>query len=211
MPEDKQDPIIKGPQTQDEIVLDMLSPNKSIDLKVEEALIGLPDAFAIILVLPRAQHELRYLRLVKHFTEKGILGVYITMNKSARELIEEMKAQGISTDKLIFIDAVTKMVDGKEVSGKNFSYIEGPDEITELNFEAEHALNRLKKGNGFVIIDSITTLLVYNKHVVVEKFIHTLSQKIKNLGLQGIFFAAESTEQETLDTIAQFCDDIREI
>lgn len=194
-----------------ELVLDLLSPNRSIDMKVNEVFEDLPKSFALILVLPRAQHELRYLRLVKYFTDKNLPGIYITLNKSTSELLEEMKPQGIKIEKIIFIDSVTKMADGAEIKSDNISYLESPDDITELNFECEHAINRLKKGEGFVIVDSITTLLVYNKAATVEKFIHTLSQKVKNLGLQGIFFAAESTDKETLDTISQFCDDIRNL
>ena len=194
-----------------ELVLDLLSPNRSIDMKVMEVFDGLPPAFTVILVLPRAQHELRYLRLVKYFTDRGVPGVYVTLNKSTAELLGEMKPQGIKTDKIYFVDAVTKIADGVETDEGNISYLESPEEITELNFESEHAINNLAKGKGFVIVDSITTLLVYNKTATVEKFIHALSQKIKNQGLQGVLFAAESTDKETLDTIAQFCDDIRNL
>lgn len=198
-------------EDQSDVVLNLLSPNRSIDLKVAEVLADLPKTYAVVLIMTRAQHELRYLRLIKHFTDKGIPGVYITLNKSTAELLQEMVPQGVKPEKIIFLDSVTKMSFGEELNSENIIYIESPDDITELNHEAESAINRLAKGNGFVIVDSITTLLVYNKQVVVEKFAHSLVQKIKNMGLQGVFLAAESTDKGTLDIITQFCDDTRNL
>ncbi|MEI7961245.1 MAG: hypothetical protein WCI04_02820 [archaeon] len=193
----------------EELLLELLSPNKSIDLKIKEMIEEMPKAYSIILLLPRAQHELRYLRLAKYFADNKLPGIYLTLNKGISEILNLMHAQNINTDKITFIDAVTRMSDGVEVENDKFIYLESPDDMTELNRESDNAISAMKKGEGFFIIDSVTTLLVYNKAVIVEKFLHRLSQKIKNSELQGIFLAADSTDKETLDTISQFCDDVK--
>jgi hypothetical protein len=199
----------KEEQSLEDVVFDLLSPEKSIDLRVKEVFGTLPESFSIILIIPRNQHELRYIRLLKHFTAQGFDGVYITVNKSTNELLEEMHENGVESNKIVFVDAVTRMIDGEELKGKNFNYTESPDNILELSVEAEHALSSIQSKKVFVIVDSITTLLVYNKDVSVEKFLHTLSQKIREKKFQGIFFAAESTKKEMLDIISQFCDDVK--
>ena len=204
----------KTPATEDsspdESYMEYLRPNHSIDLKIKEIVEDLPESYTIVIILPGEKHELRYLRLLNHFVEQGMGGVYVTLNNSTHELLEEMRRQKIESNKIVFVDAVTKMIEGQELSGNAYNYLESPSDLIELGVEIEHAMTDLK-GKGFVIIDSITTLLMYNKEVSVEKFLHALSQKIKDLELQGIFLAAESTNKEAIDTIAQFCDDIKKI
>jgi KaiC/GvpD/RAD55 family RecA-like ATPase len=194
----------------DESFMEYLKPNHSIDLKIKEIVDDLPESYAIVIILPGEKHELRYLRLLNHFVEQGIGGIYVTLNNSTHELLEEMRRQKIESKNIVFIDAVTKMIEGQELSGNSYTYLESPSDLVELGVEIEHAMSSLK-GKGFVIIDSITTLLMYNKEVSVEKFLHSLSQKIKDLDLQGIFLAAESTNKDAIDTISQFCDDVKKI
>ncbi len=182
-----------------------------IDLKVKEIFGSLQQTFSVILVLPRAQHELKYIRIMKYFVDKGLPGVYVTVNKSANELNEELKFQKIPTDNIYFVDAVTQMVNGKEIESDKISYLDSPSDMIELSLEVGKALDKIGEKNGFVIVDSITTLLIYNKDVIIEKFLHTLSQKIKEQKLQGIFLAAESTNKDALDTISQFCDDVQNL
>ncbi len=192
-------------------VLDLLSPSRNIDLKVKEIFGNLQQTFSVILVLPRSQHELKYLRIMKYFVDRGLPGVYLTVNKSANEINEELKLQNISTDDIYFVDAVTQMINGKEIESDKISYLDGPSDMIELSLEVGKALDRIGKKNGFVIVDSITTLLIYNKDVIIEKFLHTLSQKIKEQKLQGVFLAAESTNKDALDTISQFCDTVENL
>jgi len=195
----------------DKAVFDLLSPSRNIDLKVKEIFGSLRQTFNVILVLPRIQQELKYLRIIKYFVDKGLPGVYVTVNKSTSELTEELRLQNINTENIIFVDAVTQMINGREIESDNISYLDGPSDLIELSLEVGKALDKIGKKNGFVVIDSITTLLIYNKDVVIEKFLHTLSQKIKEQKLQGVYFAAESTNKDVLDTISQFCDDIQNL
>ncbi|MCX6803825.1 MAG: hypothetical protein NTY48_04625 [Candidatus Diapherotrites archaeon] len=201
----------KAPIDLDNIVLDLLSPDRVIDLKIKSVFEVLPQTFVIILILPRTQQEQRDMRLMKYFLDKGLKGIYISLNKSSNELTQEMKRKGVDSSKIFFIDAITSMIDGKKAIGENFSYLESPNNLVELSVELDHAIESLGDAKGFVILDSITTLVMYNKDVAVEKFLHSLTQKIRDHELKGILFAAESTNNDILDTLSQFCDDTKNL
>ena len=198
-------------KAESDIAMELLNPNKSIDLKIKEMFVDLPSSFSIVLVIPRAQHDARCSRLIKYLVEKGFEGIYVTINKSTNELLEEMKKNEVDSKKISFVDAVTKMVEGKQIEGDQFTYLESPSDMLELSIGVDNAINSISSKKAFIVIDSITTLLIYNKDVSVEKFLHALSQKISDLGFVGFFFASESTNKELLDIISQFCDDIKSL
>lgn len=193
-----------------ENVINLLSLDKSLEAKLRELISELSDSFSTILILPRESNERVHLELLKIMNESGARGIYVTVNKASGEIIGELKKKGIKFDNVFFVDAVSQMA-GYEEEGENVSYIESPSDILEISVETDRAIEKLEKSKGFVIIDSIPTLLVYNKPVVVEKFFHALSEKIRMRGLKGFFFASDSTNQEALDIIAQFCDETKNL
>lgn len=191
-------------------LFEMLSPKREIDLKIKKTFeeSDLPERFSIILVESLADYVLINPRLVKYFLERKIRGVYVTVNKGLAALIETLESEGIQTDSVEFIDVITRMAGNPEVNGKNFHYIDSPKDLVALSVTLEKVIRKLGGGKKFIVIDSLTTLLVYNREGVVEKFVHSLSGKIKSWNAQGVFILMDSTREEVANTLAQFCDKV---
>ena len=61
---------------------------------------------------------------------------------------------------------------------------------------------------SFLIIDSISTLLVYNAEKTVEKFVHGLGEKMKEVGFKNVFTIRSKTKPEIMDVLIQFSDKV---
>jgi hypothetical protein len=192
-------------------IMELLSPKRHIDLKIEEALDSFDKPFSAILLMPKDQYEMRYARLVKHFLDSGAKGVCVTVNKSSFDLDKILEREEIPRENLIYIDAVTEMIDSVKLKGKQAVYLASPSDLVDISIAIEKAVKKLDSQKKFVIVDSLTTLLVYNNEVSVEKFTHSLSQKIGEWGIQGVFLATDSTSKTFLDTLSQFCDKISQL
>lgn len=189
-------------------LIEMLSPKREMDLKIQKTFEELPEKFSIMLLERFSEYSIINARIVKYLTGKNMKGVYLTVNKSLADLVETFAGEEIKTGNVIFIDAITKLTGDSEVKGENFHYVDSPRDMVDISIAVENAVSKLGEGKKFVIVDSLTTLLVYNKETTVERFVHAVSGKMYSLGARTIFILMESTEEGVKNTLAQFCDKV---
>lgn len=81
--------------------------------------------------------------------------------------------------------------------------------MTEMAILIVNAVRSLGQDkNIFVMIDSISTLLIYNDHRAVTKFIHFLISKLRIMNIDGILMTHRSlNSNEFLSQVMIFCDD----
>tara|TARA_Y100000310_G_C20699005_1_gene827938 strand:- start:5626 stop:6339 length:714 start_codon:yes stop_codon:yes gene_type:complete len=197
----------KKPLSEKELIA-MLSPKRGIDLKIRRTFSELPDKCTVLFIEKLSEYGILNIGLAKYFLSKGMDGVYITVNKNLANLIEKFNNEGVDISKLTFIDTITLLSGGEKLAGANFQYIGSPKDLVELSVELENAVKKLGDKNKFVIIDSLSTLLVYNKETSIEKFVHALAAKIRSWNAQGVFILVESTNKEVINTLSQFCDKV---
>ncbi len=189
----------------------MLDPKRGLDLQVIKTFDELEENFCIILMENVSNYNVVNTRVAKYFVDKGMKGVYVTINKGLDELADMFKAEEIAMDGILFIDAITKMSRGNEVAGNNYTYLDSPKDLLNLSVAIETAMAKLGSEKRFIIIDSLTTLLVYSKPGAVEKFVHMMAEKTKTGNAAGIFILMDSTEKNVTSTLAQFCDKVVEL
>ena len=195
-------------ENNEEEIMSFLSPKREVDLKIKKAFEEADDVFSVILALPKEDYETCYTRLAKYITEGDSNVIYVTMNKDSSDLIRELEKEKVDLNKVVFVDAVTKMISGRQLQGKQFTYLDSPSNLLEIIIAVEKEVKKVPEGKAFVIFDSINTLLIYNPEVVVEKFIHSLSQKTKDWGCKSVFLATKGTNEAFVSALAQFFDDI---
>ena len=66
----------------------------------------------------------------------------------------------------------------------------------------------MQPGKSFLVVDSLSTLLVYNAEKTVEKFVHGLGEKMKELDFKNVFTIRSKTRPEIMDVLIQFCDKV---
>lgn len=197
----------------DEKIEQLLSPEKKMDLQVESLLLGLGNSFNILVLSNKANHEVVTNALLRKFLQKsGAMVVYVAVNKPAEKIKKGLLAQGLELSNIRFIDMVSmELGAGKAVPDKNVSFISSTSGLNELLEEIQKSLREKNSGSQLLLLDSVSTLLVYNDSGPVEKLLHALMGRLNKMNVAGIFLMAKSDEHEDIiQTISQFCDKVVE-
>ncbi|RLE42335.1 hypothetical protein DRJ16_04980, partial [Candidatus Woesearchaeota archaeon] len=108
------------------------------------------ESLLIITSVDKLQKEIiRYLKKLNGY------GVYVSLNKTQKSIEEILKKNKIDTNKLFFIDCVTS-----EKIRDDVLHIH-PDQL-DILCTAIRAFMKDIKGEKFLLIDALATLLIYN-------------------------------------------------
>lgn len=173
----------------------------------ERGIKGLKE-FIVLATVDAKNYQKTNIEIVKHLTnEEKIPGVYVTLNKPQNILKELFKKEGINTDLIIFIDAVT------ETSGQGIKktgdclFIGSPESLSDISIAMDQAVLALREKEKFLFFDSLSTLLVYNEVNTVARFIHFLSGKMRAWKVKGIIVSLQKeSDKELISELSQFCD-----
>ena len=202
-----------GKSKSDEIdeLMRLLQPSREIGLAILRALEELPERYVVLMVANRKKYPLLAEQLIKYFVGKNAEGIFITTNKSAVDLVEGLRKEKVGLGKVSLIDTVSKRSGEGEADAHNIIYIESPENLTELDSAVNDCIEKVQGKNRFFVLDSMSTLLIYNTERTVEKFVHSLSGKARAQQFKTVFTLASETRQETLNILSQFCDKVIEI
>lgn len=102
------------------------------------------------------------------------------------------ETQGINPEKIHIIDAVTKYSGGETPeSGGMCTFISNPGNLTDIGIAANEVLRRIPEGKKCVVLDDISTLLLYSSSATIMKFVHFITNKLRILDVRGVLFAVE--------------------
>jgi archaellum biogenesis ATPase FlaH len=183
---------------------------------IEEKLANVSPGSIVILEFPAEENQIKLAADFLKFKEKtGSYGVYVSSNRPTNNLIEKVKDYGYDLKKALedgrvwVVDLVSKNVGDSEVKG--VIYVSSASELSATQMAIEKAINRIKgrDGSGWLLLDSIATLLVFNSPDSLMEFFHFLLGRLRVLGFDGIIFTVrEGIEVKVISTIRQFCDEI---
>ncbi len=202
--------LVKQKKTQaeeiDELML-YIEQGGSLGMQMEKKLEDLPEKYVVLLVISQDRYDLLIANIVKNFTKKGFSGIFVTLNKGGENLIEMLEKNKVDCTNLFVVDAVSKNGSIPKAS-KNISYVDSPQNLTELEAQIIDFAKKMQSEKSFLIIDSLSTLLVYNAEKTIEKFVHGLGEKMKELGFKSIFTIRSKTRPEIMDVLIQFSDKV---
>lgn len=191
-------------------LMQFLKPGRELGLTVRKHLDELPQKYVVLLVTGHKKYGLLGEQLIKYFLGKGEEGILVTTNKPAANLIEELGKGKVDAGKLFFIDAVSRKSNEDEVDGERVVYVDSPEDLTELDSAISDCAEKLQGKGKFLVVDSLSTLLVYNNEKTLEKFVHSLSGRMRAKGFK-VVLTLVSRRQETLSVLGQFCDKVIEL
>ena len=138
---------------------------------------------------------------------KGKKGVYVTISRPYRYLSKEMQKRGIKTENIIFIDCISSMAG--EHGSENCVLVENPAALEEVSMHISSSLSKIKSGEKFLIMDSISTLLIYNSLNSVKEFSMFLINKLGLEGVDGVLVTLGKESPEDLKQILiAMCDKV---
>ena len=136
---------------------------------------------------------------VKSFS--GKIGIYVSLNKTQKSTEEILRKYGVNTERLFFIDCVTSEKEREDVL-----HIK-PDKLDILSTAINEFIKDID-GEKFLIIDALSTLLIYNSENKVAMFIKEITEYASGNQVTVIAFSPKTHGEELLEKIFNFFDKV---
>lgn len=185
-------------------------------MRIEEKLAGISAGSIVILEFPAEESQVKLAAEFLKIKEKSnSYGVYVSSNRPSSNLIKKIKDYGYDLKKaleeghVLVVDLVSKNVSDSEIKG--VIYVSSASELSATQMAIEKAVKRIegKNGSGWLLLDSIATLLVFNSPDSLLEFLHFLIGRLRVLGMDGVIFTVhEGIDSKVIATTRQFCDAI---
>lgn len=129
--------------------------------------------------------------------EKGLSGVYISVSKPYGYLLDAVKSSEIPLDNLFFIDCISHMAGKLPEKAVNTVFIENPSILEEISMYMDKVLPRLKEPK-FILLDSVSSMLIYNDQKSVKEFVHYLINYMRLNSIGGAIMSIEKKEADDI-------------
>ena len=153
---------------------------------------------SLLIITPVEKLQEKINSVVKSF--KNTYGIYVSLNKTQKSTESVLKKSGINTKKLFFIDCVTTE------NVEDILHI--PPDRLDLLSVAINSFIRCIKGDKFLVIDSLATLLIYNSENNVAKFAKEVTEYAAQKNVKVIAFSPKTQGEELLNKIFNFFDKV---
>ncbi|MBI4146830.1 hypothetical protein HY489_05840 [Candidatus Woesearchaeota archaeon] len=149
----------------------------------------------VLLFIPSEKYNEATIDVAKKFSSKKVC--YITLNKTYEHLSQTFTSKNINIKNFFFIDAISKIFKEPATTDPRCQAVT-PGNLTELALVISEALTM---NFDYIIFDSLTNLLVYQKHSDILKFIMDLCSKVKTSKTKCVLY----TMQEHQEIIQRAC------
>jgi archaellum biogenesis ATPase FlaH len=129
-------------------------------------------------------------------------GIYISLNKTHESIENILKKEKINTNKLFFIDCVTS-----EQKRDDVLHI-SPRELSKLSSAISTFIKDIP-GKKFLIIDALSTLLIYNDENKVARFVKETIEFASEKEVEVIAISPKTKGEELLNKIFNFFDKVK--
>jgi len=131
----------------------------------------------------------------------SIIGIYVSLNKTQKSTEDILKKSGVRTDKMFFIDCVTT-----EKSRDDVLHI-SPEQLDMLSDAIKEFIKEIS-GEKYLLIDALSTLLIYNNENKVAKFVKEVTECATDNNVKMIAFSPKTQGEELLNKIFNFFDKV---
>ena len=176
-----------------------------IKTKIEQEFKDLSENFAVTLSIDQHIYNKSYIALLEYLMKKlHLKGLYVSLNRTYEIICEELKKNKLNINAIYCIDCASKET-GKFSNSEKCFCLDDPSSLTELSFLIRTLCD--EKKIKFIVLNSLTTLLLYNDIEAVEKFVHSLVNKARKSNVStAIMSPKEKSKEDVLADITQYCD-----
>lgn len=154
---------------------------------------------SILLITPVEKLQSDIIEVIRKL--QNIPGIYVSLNKTQRSIEEIIHQNSLNTEKLFFIDCVTS-----EQTRDDVLHI-SPVHLEQLA-EAIRAFIKEIRGEKYLIIDAISTLLIYNNENKVARFVKKITELTSQSNVDTVAFSPATKGEELLNKIFNFFDNV---
>ncbi|MFA5398275.1 MAG: hypothetical protein WC346_19845 [Methanogenium sp.] len=133
------------------------------------------------------------LKSIQKIYQEGKTGVIISLSEPQIILKKALEKNSVDTSTLFFIDGVTVSAMGKAGTEENCFYVNKSSDLTGIGIAITKAMALIEnKENMVIILDSVSTLLIYNDPNLIIRFLHMLVNKVRLNDAIGVLFSAKN-------------------
>ncbi len=171
-------------------------------------LIAWPEQENVLLVTTRAdQYNKNLCRLLKTLRKRYGHGVIITANRPYHVLAATMREAGLDLTGLEFVDCISALTGHHPPNEPGVTFIDGPLLLEMIALRAQQLSRFMPPGDRFLVLDSVSTLKLYNGAGPVTEMAHTLTTRMRLMEIPTAFLALDDPGEERLrNGIAGYCD-----
>jgi len=151
-----------------------------------------------LIIIPVEKMEKTKIDLIKSFKTPG---VYVSLNKSVKGLKRLFEKNKISFSQIFFIDGVNSNTNSNILSIF-------PTELDNLKYAIKIFINEIK-GRKFLIIDALSTLLIYNNENKVASFVKEIINYSQKHEVEFVALSPKTKGEELLNKIFDFFDVVK--
>lgn len=158
----------------------------------------------VLLLIPSLEYNPLVLDNVKRLSKK--MTGYITLNKTFDSLSELFKKNKVDLGNVVFIDAISKTLKNVPDQTKGCYFIDSPNSFTDMSLQIN---TFLRHDFSYIIFDSLTNLLIYQKKEPVAKFLSTIINKIRDSNTSAVFYCLDiKAHEELIEEASMFVDKV---
>jgi len=157
---------------------------EEIENKIKKEFETSSEKFVVLLDIPAEKYFATSMDSANFMSEGGKKGVYVTVSRPYRFISKEMQKRSINTDNLLFIDCISCMAG--DYSDGTCTFVENPAALEEISMHIISLLDKIESDEKFLIMDSVSALLIYNGTNSVKEFLMFLINKLRLEKVNGI-------------------------
>lgn len=184
--------------------------NPPVISALQQKLSGVTGDSFLVLSVPAADAMTANVEAVRILGSEGFSGVYVALSKDYLSVSVALQKSGVDLSRIRFVDAISRMYGIAPVETEEVLYVDGPLSAEALVTGITESVRAIKSERRFVLLDSLTTILLYNSVESTVAFGTKLRQLLKREQAACIVVVAymDSANQEIIEQIA---DDSSEI
>ncbi|GEM_PF-1411374 len=140
-------------------------------------------------------------------SEEKYGGVFISVSRPYEEIMKAMNTNRIRSDDIYFIDCISHAAGKRPEEAENVVFVENPSSLEEISMYVDKEMNKVKSKNRFILLDSLSSLLIYNNEDSAKEFSHFLINHMRVNNIGGVILTMEKKEvEELVKTLVPMCD-----
>lgn len=165
---------------------------------------------AVMYVLDSDRYFEKIVSIFK-YQAKGARAIYVSTNKPFPELVRLFSKAGIDTGSIFFIDCISRLVVQEPVEDRpNCIYVDSPQDTTAIGIAVTTAARALE-GEKVVMIDSLSTMLLYNEEKPIGQFSNFIINRMRVIGVTTCLFVLDTDlDKNVVKTVKSFVDEVKQ-
>ena len=167
---------------------------------------SLEHGYSVLVITPLEKLQENTTGVMKVLTKGDVPGVYVSLNKPYRSILQVFQDGGVNADKILFIDAIASK-DMRSEKIKGVLHIDDPTDLKMLDETIKSYLREMP-GEKYLVIDALSTLLIYNSKTEVAKFVKSMTEHALEYKTKTVALSPKTGDNELLTYIFNFFDKV---